>query len=35
MADKYEEYDQIYTDGTLKGDKVGFAIITNNQTIKK
>jgi hypothetical protein len=24
MADKYEEYDQIYTDGLLKDDKVGF-----------
>jgi hypothetical protein len=30
MADKYEEYDQIYTDGSLKNDKVGFAIVTNN-----
>jgi hypothetical protein len=35
MADKYEEYDQIYTDGSLKDDKVGFAIVTNNQIIKK
>jgi hypothetical protein len=35
MAGKYEEYDQIYTDGSLKDDKVGFAIVTNNQIIKK
>jgi hypothetical protein len=35
MADKYEEYDQIYTDGSLKDDKVGFAIVTNNQIMKK
>jgi hypothetical protein len=35
MADKYEEYGQIYTDGSLKDDKVGFAIVTNNQIIKK
>jgi hypothetical protein len=35
MADKYEEYVQIYTDGSLKDDKVGFAIVTNNQIIKK
>jgi hypothetical protein len=35
MAEKYEEYDQIYTDGSLKDDKVGFAIITNNKIIKK
>jgi hypothetical protein len=32
MTDKY---DQIYTDGSLKDDKVGFAIVANNQTIKK
>jgi hypothetical protein len=25
MADKYEEYDQIYTDGSLKDGKTGFA----------
>jgi hypothetical protein len=30
MADKYEEFDQIYTDGLLMNDKVGFAIVTNN-----
>jgi hypothetical protein len=35
MADKYEEYDQIYTDGSLKDDKVRFTIVTNNQIIKK
>jgi hypothetical protein len=35
MADKYEEYGKIYTDGSLKDDKVGFAIVTNNQIIKK
>jgi hypothetical protein len=35
MSDKYEEYDQIYTNGFLKDDKLGFAIVTNNQTIKK
>jgi hypothetical protein len=35
MADKYKEYDQIYTDGSLKDDKVGFFIVTNNQIIKK
>jgi hypothetical protein len=35
MADKYEEYDQIYTDGSLKDDKVGFAIETKNQIVKK
>jgi hypothetical protein len=35
MADKYEDSDQIYTDGSLKDDKVGFAIVTNNQIIKK
>jgi hypothetical protein len=35
MVDKYEEYDQIYTDGSLKDDKVEFAIVTNNQIIKK
>jgi hypothetical protein len=29
MADKYEEYDKIYTEGSLKDDKVGFG--TNNQ----
>jgi hypothetical protein len=28
MADKYEEYDQIYMDGSLKDDKVGFGIFT-------
>jgi hypothetical protein len=35
MGDKYEEYDQIYTDGSLMDDKVGFAFVTNNQIIKK
>jgi hypothetical protein len=30
MAEKYEEYNQIYTDGSLKVDKVGFDIVTNN-----
>jgi hypothetical protein len=36
VADKYEEYDQIFTDGSLKDDKVGFVIIvTNDQIIKK
>jgi hypothetical protein len=35
MADKYEDYDQIYTDGSLKDDKIGFGIVTNNQIIKK
>jgi hypothetical protein len=34
-ADKYEEYDQIYTDGSLKDEKVGLGIVTNNQIIKK
>jgi ribonuclease HI len=32
---KYEEYDQIYTNESLKDDKVGFAIVKNNQIIKK
>jgi hypothetical protein len=35
MADKYEEYDQIYTDGSLKDGKVRFDIVTNKQIIKK
>jgi ribonuclease HI len=35
LADKYEEYYQIYTDGLLKDDKVRFAIVTINQIIKK
>jgi hypothetical protein len=35
MADKYEEYDQICSDGSLKDDKVGLGIVTNNQIIKK
>jgi hypothetical protein len=35
MVDKYEECDQINTDGSLKDDKIGFAIVTNNQIIKK
>jgi hypothetical protein len=35
MAVKYEEHDQIYTDGSLKDDKVGFGIATNKQIIKK
>jgi ribonuclease HI len=35
MANKYEEYDQIYTDESLKDDKVGIAIVTNIQIIKK
>jgi ribonuclease HI len=35
MADKYVDYDQIYTDGSLKNDKVGFEIVTDNQIIKK
>jgi hypothetical protein len=35
IVDKYEEYDQIYTNGTLKDDNVGFRIVTNNQIIKK
>jgi hypothetical protein len=35
ITDIYEEYDQIYTDGLLKDDMVGFAIVTNNQIIKK
>jgi ribonuclease HI len=30
-----KEYDQIYTDGSLKDDKDGFAIVTNKQIIKK
>jgi hypothetical protein len=30
LADKYEENDQIYTDGSLMNDKVGFDIVTNN-----
>jgi hypothetical protein len=33
MAEKYEEYDQIYTDRSLKDDKVGFDFITNNKII--
>jgi hypothetical protein len=35
MEDKCEEYDQICTDGLLKDGKVGFAIVKNNQIIKK
>jgi hypothetical protein len=35
MADKYEEYDQIYTDGSLKDGKVRFDIVTNKPIIKK
>jgi hypothetical protein len=35
MADKYGEHDRIYTDGSLMDDKVGFAVVTNNRTIKK
>jgi ribonuclease HI len=35
VADKYEEHDKIYTDGSLKANKVGFAIVRNNQIIKK
>jgi hypothetical protein len=35
IADKYEEFDQIYMDGLLKEHKVGFAIVTNNQIIRK
>jgi hypothetical protein len=35
MADKYEEYVQIHTDGSLKDDKVRFGIVTNNQINKK
>jgi hypothetical protein len=35
MADMYEEYDQIYPDGSLKDGHVGFAIVTNYQIIKK
>jgi hypothetical protein len=35
MADKYEEYDQVCTDGSPKDDKIGFVIVTNNQIIKK
>jgi hypothetical protein len=35
MANKYEKYDKIYTDGSLNDEKVGFAIVTNNQIIKK
>jgi hypothetical protein len=35
MEDKCEEYDQICTDGLLKDGKVGFAIVTNKQIIKK
>jgi ribonuclease HI len=35
MADKYGEHDRIYRDGSLMDDKVGFAVVTNNRTIKK
>jgi hypothetical protein len=35
MADKYGEQDRIYTDGSLMDDKIGFAVVTNNRTIKK
>jgi ribonuclease HI len=35
MTDIYEEYDQIYMDGLLKDDMVRFAIVINNQIIKK
>jgi hypothetical protein len=34
MVYEHEEYDQIHTDGSLKDNKVGFAIVTNNQIIK-
>jgi hypothetical protein len=35
MVDKYGEHDRIYTDGSLMDDKVEFAIVTENRTIKK
>jgi hypothetical protein len=35
MVEKYREHDRIYTDGSLMDDKVGFAIVTDNRTIKK
>jgi hypothetical protein len=35
MADKYGEHDLVYTDGLLMDDKIGFAVVTNNLTIKK
>jgi hypothetical protein len=35
MADKYGEHDRMYTDGSLMDDKIGFAVVTNNRTIKK
>jgi hypothetical protein len=35
MAEKYEEHDRVYTDGSLMDDKVGFTVVTNNRTIKK
>jgi ribonuclease HI len=34
MADKNESIHEEYTDGSLKDDKVGFVIFTNNQIIK-
>jgi hypothetical protein len=35
-ADKYEECDQIYTDGSLKDDKVGFAVsLQTTKLLKK
>jgi hypothetical protein len=35
MANKYGEHNQIYTDGSLMDDKVGFGVVTNNRNIKK
>jgi hypothetical protein len=35
MTHKYGEHDRIYMDGLLMDDKVGFAFVTNNRTIKK
>jgi hypothetical protein len=35
MAEKYGEHDRVYMDGSLMDDKVGFAVVTNNRTIKK
>jgi hypothetical protein len=35
MVVKYGEHDRIYTDGSLRDDKVGFTIVTENRTIKK
>jgi hypothetical protein len=34
MEDTNEEYDQIYTDRSLKDDKVGFTIVPNIQSTK-